>query len=48
MESIRDKKGFPKDMQIIIPVSPGFGYLNRNSNESTTANKATFGVKNQN
>ena len=46
MESSRYKKGFPKDMQIIIPVSPGFGYLNRNSNESTTANKSHMWRKN--
>ena len=32
-------------MPSIIPVSPGFGYSNRDSIEITTANEATFGVK---
>ena len=48
IESSRDPRGFPRDMPSIIPVSPGFGYSNRGSSESTTANEATFGLKIQN
>ena len=44
IESSRDPRGFPRDMLIIIPVIPGFGYSNRDSSESTTEKEATFGV----